>query len=53
MAGLPVEGKDGCRTLEKPGASFFFDLNLVKVSHVHTGAQTPANVIFPPTGWEE
>lgn len=53
MAGLSVEGKDGCGTSEKPRASFFFDLNLVKVSHLHTEAQMPANVIFPPTGWEE
>lgn len=53
MAGLSVEGKDCCRTLETTSVAFFFDLNLVKVSHLHTEAQMPHNVIFPPKGWEE
>lgn len=53
MTDFSVEGKNGCRTLKKPSISFFFDLSLIKVSHLYTQIQMPANQIFPPTGWKK
>lgn len=53
MAGFSVEDKNGCGTLKKPSAAFFFDLTLIKVPHLYAQTQMPANKIFPPTGWEE